>query len=189
MTATDRSAELLSRLLEGLLDDPRRLELDATPLPRRVNWRVKVSFNDAGKLCGKGGEHIKSLIVLVRLLGERHGEQWILEVLDPDQGERVENLPIPDAPAHLPGESLRLLYELLAEILTAPAVVKVTQTGGKPLVFNFEIRPANVQDYELLVTAVPVQRTELTPVAALGTLFRALGRQQGVSYRVEVPGR
>ena len=46
-----------------------------------------------------------------------------------------------------------------------------------------------IQDYERLVDPVPVGYESITPIAALGTLFRAFGRQQGVTFRVEVPAR
>ncbi len=187
MTNEDQKAELISRLIETLVDDPRRIELDAQTMPRRVNWRAKVDINDTGKLIGKKAAHLKSIRVLVCLMGQRFGEDWRFAVTDPDDAPRKEPRPIPPAENFNAGPACVFLKEILVAILDeSPEVDILCDSAGD---FTFRIRAKAIQDYERLVEPIPVGYDSLTPIAALGTLFRAFGRQQGVNFRVEVPSR
>lgn len=189
MTNEDQRAGLITRLIEALIDDPRKLELDARPMPRRVDWRAKVDINDTGKLIGKKAAHLKALRVLVALMGARYAEDWRFAVHDPDDGERVEREPIQMAGKNFnAGPMAVFLAEILQAVLDASPGVDIVTAPAEDA-FTFRIRPASVGDYERLVEPVPVGYDSLAPVAALGTLFRAYGRQLGANFRIEVPGR
>lgn len=189
MTNEDQRARLICRLVESIIDNSRALELEAQPMTRRVNWRAKVNVNDAGKLIGKKGAHLKSIRVLVGLMGQHFGEVWRFDVVDPDEAEIVEKDPIAPATAAL--YDTRPARELLVDVLETfcaerPGIVSEVNADAEIV---FTIQPKSVRDYETLVEGYNLGREQLTPVAALGTLFRAYGRQQGVTFRVEVPGR
>lgn len=188
MTNEDQRAPLIVRIIEAIIDDARSLELDTEPLTRRVNWRAKVNVNDAGKLIGKKGAHLKALRVLVGLMGQRFGEVWHVAVDDPDEGDIHEKPPIPMATDYKPAEALAFLVEILDAILTEKPSIGVAP-GVEPSEFLFVIWPTSVADFETLVKPYNLGREEIAPIAALGTLFRAYGRQQGVNFRIETPGR
>lgn len=194
MSNDGKRAPLIARLINGLIDQSDHLELEAVVLPRRVNWNAKVDINDAGKLIGKKAAHLYSLRVLLLLMGKRFGEEWRLTALDPDEAPRVESS-VPARPRDFnPSVAQDFLGQILDAILAEPAAVSVVRDSD-PLDFVFVIRAKSTADYEILVTKVMVGTVyksgpiELTPVAALGTLYRAYGRQQGVNFRVEVPSQ
>lgn len=186
MTNEDQRAPLIVRIIEAIIDDARSLELDTEPLTRRVNWRAKVNVNDAGKLIGKKGAHLKAIRVLVGLMGQHFGEVWHVSVDDPDEGPIHEKPPIEPAANYNPALASQFLLEILETFLADAPEIGVERAGDE---FLFVIRPRNVGDYEKLVEEYNLGREQLAPVAALGTLFRAYGRQQGVTLRIEVPGR
>lgn len=190
MTNDGRRAELIARLINGLIDDDQGLALEAVGLPRRVNWRAQVDINDTGKLIGKKAAHLYSLRVLITLMGARYGEDWRLEVLDPEEGERSERPPIPHAKNFDPAPLIELLSMILDAILAESATIQTERASkdGQD-VHLLRVQAKSMADYEKLVTAVIVGREQLTPVAALGTLFRAYGRQRGAHIWVEVPSK
>lgn len=191
-THEDERLELIEHLLTALINDPRKMTLEARVLPRRVNWRVKVDINDTGKLIGRQACHLKALRAIVFSLGARYGEDWRLDVDDPDDAERLPITRTPDAEAYDVAPALTLLREVLAALLQEVPYVEVQGAGSS---FNLKISAVLVQDYEALATPVPVERDprrpfeQMTPIAALGTLWRAIGRQGGASLTVEVPAR
>lgn len=191
MTHEDARRELIEALLTALIDDPRRLTLEARVLPRRVNWRAKVDINDTGKLIGQKASHIKALRAVVGALGSRFGEDWRLDVEEPDDGDRRPVVRTPDASSYDVAPALTLLRDVLAALLEAEAFVSVEGGGSS---YNLKVEAVLVQDYEVLATPVlcdydPRRPEQMTPVAALGTLWRAIGRQGGASLTVEVPSR
>lgn len=195
MTNEDTRRPLITRLINGLIDDERSLELDSVALVRRVNWRAKVDINDMGKVIGRQAAHLYSLRVLLNLMGAKFGEDWRLEVTDPDAGDRVDKGMVPAAKSYDPRPTRDLICEIMEATGHDAFTVEIqttTKSESSPdhrLEYKFIIRPATRSDLELLLTKVTVGRVELTPVAALGTIFRAYGRQQGVSFTIEVPNK
>lgn len=186
MIGHEKRVLLLVQLINGLIDQRARLELEAVALPRRVNWKAKVDINDTGKLIGKKAAHLFSLRVLIALMGKRFSEEWRLTVLDPDEGERLPSPPPPRPREFNPSLAQDFLGQVLDAMLDENPLI-IVERGPGALEFAFVIHCKSVSDYERLVTAIGVGREELTPVAALGTLFRAYGHQQGVAFRIEVP--
>lgn len=181
----DNSAGALERLISALLDDPRKLELDANRLPRRVNWRLRVDINDAGKVIGKKGAHVKALALVVSRLGDRLGEVWTLKVEDPEEGPRGEPRRDASPPDHFsPAADLELLSDLLACLVGRGFELDVVADGSADWVFR--VAAATFGEHEALVDKRQDEAGE-TLIGALGTLFRAVGRRQGVGYRVEIP--
>lgn len=190
MTNEDKRAELITKLIDCLIDDPRKTQLEARPMTRRVNWKAKVAINDTGKLIGKLGAHLKAIRVLVGLMGQRFGEDWRFAVEDPDDGERREPVRIERVAAYDPAPATAFLGEILGAILDEPAAINLTQDiSSAGCSYTFTIAARVIQDYERLVEPFAIGYEQLAPVAALGTIFRAYGRQQGVDFRVFVPGR
>lgn len=184
MTNEEQRYELVTQLIEGLIDDPRSLELSASTLPRRVNWRAKVDINDMGKLIGKQACHLYALRAIITAMGNRFQEDWKFQAVDPNEGPRADKPRVPRSPNVNMGPSMQFLMKILEAILATQADLEGEATADGFHRFKITIR--NPEDYQRLVTAVQVGRDTLTPIAALGTLFRAYGRQQGASFTVEV---
>lgn len=190
MTNNERRAPLIARLITGLIDDDKGLELEAVNLPRRVNWRAQVDINDTGKVIGKKAAHLYSLRVMITLMGARFGEEWRLEVMDPEEGERVNRPARPQDPNFDPAGLVDFLGQILDAILSENATIQAEPAEMDGLQGHLlRIHARAMKDYEILATAIPVGRETLTPVAALGTLFRAYGRQLGAHVWVEVPSK
>lgn len=189
---TDRAGDLILKLAEALVDDPRRVSMEASEMPRRINWQVKVDINDAGKLIGKHGSHLKAFGLVVRLMGEKGGEDWRLVHVPPDDGERMERAPS-ETPKHYdPTIASEILKESLELILEAAPVVSVDQHRNE---FTFTVRPILAQDFARLLDAVEITPARFNPArnaetlnlaSALGTLWRAYGRKEGVYFKVNV---
>lgn len=195
------SAELIVRLASALVDDARAVQVEMQPLTKRVNFLVKVDINDHGKLVGRRGAHLKALKLIVKLMGQRHGESWELRALDPDESDR-EDRPQAKAPdtydAH---DALALLCDVLIQILEEKHEVGFVEDPRNTFIFT--IKASVVQDYERLAVeqheVVPEKgdpsdgdyrpAETMTLVAALGTFWYAYGRRDGVRFRVIVLGR
>lgn len=189
MTNEDKRASLITSLIEALVDDPRRIELDARTMPRRVNWTTRVDINDTGKVIGTMASHLEALRCLISLMGIRYGEDWRFNVAEPEDGERVKKGRIPEAKNWNCQRAYTLLTEILDAVLDMPATVEIVQVPGAPSA-TFIVRASAIQDYERLAAAREIEDGKrIEPVSALGTLFRAIGRQQGARISIEVPSR
>lgn len=188
MSNDAKRADLIGSLILWLIDHPKRFFLQSTPFPRRVNWLAKVDINDIGKVIGKMSAHRDSLRCLIGLMGARYGEQWVFEAMDPEDGPRIDKPKIPFTPDYNPSPAQDFLGQILDAILNEPAAIEVTR-GPNAHDFKFVLRSKSMSDYKILVTTVAAGREPLAPVAALGTLFRAYGRQKGVNFTIEVPSQ
>ncbi len=74
----------LELVLRDLLDEPDLMELKRTEDDLGVLLEVKVSEGDMGKLIGKGGQTVKALRILLRLIGAKQNKRINLKVLDPE---------------------------------------------------------------------------------------------------------
>lgn len=186
MSNSLKREDLVARMIIALIDDVAALDLVANDLVRRCNWAVKVHINDVGKVYGKGGAHLDSLRVLLGMMGARYGEMWICNVDEPTPAARSDKSPIASNDDYNPSNEQNLLGEILDACLDEAPSIAVTRGPAKSA-FAFTINAVAEPDYKRLVTALPTVHGPLTPVAALGTLFRAYGRQKGVHFTVNVP--
>lgn len=189
MTNEETRFKLVTQLIEGLIDDPRSLELTTLSFPRRVNWRAKVSINDTGKVIGKKASHLHSLRAVIALMGARYQEDWKLAVEDPDDGERADKPRIPRSENIDIAPATMFLTAIMQAVLVDPTPITAELLGDNSE-YRFTILPQSDADYERLATAVPVGVGQaLTPIAGLGTLYRAYGRQQGAHFTINLPGK
>lgn len=76
--------EFLHYVLTNLLDEPEQMELRHSVDDLGVLLEVRVAEEDMGKLIGKGGQTVKALRVLLRLIGSKTNSRINLKVLDPE---------------------------------------------------------------------------------------------------------
>jgi uncharacterized protein len=75
--------EFLTFVLESIVEDKDALEIEGKIDELGVLLTVKVGDKDMGKLIGKGGQTVKSLRTLLRLLGGSEKQRINLKVLEP----------------------------------------------------------------------------------------------------------
>lgn len=73
----------LEYVLEALVDDKDQLHIEQTEDDLGVLLTVSVSEPDMGKLIGKGGQTIKALRTLLRIIGGNANKRVNLKVLEP----------------------------------------------------------------------------------------------------------
>lgn len=187
MTKEENAGAVLERLILSLLDEPRKAEVVPTRLPQRVNVVVRTDVNDFGKVAGKKGAHVRALRHVARMIGDRLGEVWTLaQDPNPTGGDRVWNQTDRTPPGrgeHSPTADAHLLAEILGAATGQTYAVNVA-AGDMAATWAFTVTPRDWAAHEALVDKGGPEGEAL--VASLGTLFRAVGRRQGVGYVVEV---
>lgn len=74
----------LRSVLEAIVDDRDQLKIEGSIDDLGVLLTVQVSENDMGKLIGKGGQTVKALRTLLRLLGGNAKQRINLKILEPN---------------------------------------------------------------------------------------------------------
>lgn len=186
----DAQVELIARLVGGMVDSPDEIVIAPTDSEDLsfVKWWVAVDSSDFGKLVGKRSTHRIALGLIISLMGKKHNAIWRLQIEYPD-ADRVNKPRIPRAETFDPLPTLALLHQTIAAIAEEPAHVTVTQAMefvDAVIVVTMKIAPRTRADEALLQETFEVSGENLTPLDALGTIFRAIGRQLGVAIKVEV---
>lgn len=75
--------EFLRIVLEALVEDPGQLVIDAREDELGILLTVSVSERDMGKLIGKGGQTVKALRTLLRIIGGNAQKRINLKILEP----------------------------------------------------------------------------------------------------------
>lgn len=148
----------------------------------RLDWILQPHARDFGAIIGARGSHLGALRLIAQKLGEEVSEHWRIE--SPDDGGRgpqfFKRVPVPEPDSHDSRPDERFLLELL-EGMKIPALV---QSGAAtPSGFLFKIKPNTREAQAALLDPDPEDRSD-NLLAALGTIFRAMGRRQGVRYEV-----
>lgn len=83
-TATDTPGlAFLKYVMQALVEDKEKLLIEGTIDEQGVLLTVQVSQKDMGKLIGKGGQTVKALRTLLRIIGSRTNHRINLKVLEP----------------------------------------------------------------------------------------------------------
>ena len=75
---------VLRSVLEAIVEDVDQLQINGTVDDLGVLLTVQVSENDMGKLIGKGGQTVKALRTLLRLIGGTAKQRINLKILEPN---------------------------------------------------------------------------------------------------------
>lgn len=183
---------IIERLLLAMVDNRRAVFLEANVLPGRVNWSFRVDVDDNGKIIGMDGVHLRAIQLVIELMGKGIGEQWVGNALDPLESHRNAPRRASTPETHSTVEDVRLLNELLVGLGVSAFV---SQQGNLAEGYTFQIAPSRHQDHHALLDLHEAiyrrnqkSRDPLNLIGALGTLFRSIGRRQGVRYKTGVPG-
>jgi predicted RNA-binding protein YlqC (UPF0109 family) len=87
MTVTNNTVpglDFLHFVLESLVEDKSELKVDGRLDDLGVLLTVQVSERDMGKLIGKGGQTVKALRTLIRVIGGNANQRINIKILEPD---------------------------------------------------------------------------------------------------------
>jgi predicted RNA-binding protein YlqC (UPF0109 family) len=73
----------LQYVLESLVEDKDQLHIEPTEDHLGILFTVRVSDRDMGKLIGKGGQTVKALRTLLRIIGGNTSQRINLKILEP----------------------------------------------------------------------------------------------------------
>jgi uncharacterized protein len=73
----------LRYVLESIVDDADQLHIDSKTDELGILLTVRVSDRDMGKLIGKGGQTVKALRTLLRIIGGNTQQRINLKILEP----------------------------------------------------------------------------------------------------------
>lgn len=73
----------LQYVMESLVEEKDELKIDGIIDDQGVLLTVQVSAKDMGKLIGKGGQTVKALRILLRIIGGNTNQRINLKVLEP----------------------------------------------------------------------------------------------------------
>ncbi len=74
----------LQFVLDALCEDKDQLAIEAKKDELGILLTVRASERDMGKLIGKGGQTVKALRTLLRIIGGNASERVNLKILEPD---------------------------------------------------------------------------------------------------------
>lgn len=187
MRNADHSSDLLRRLILAMLDEPEGLVVDVVEdLPKREIRILNAAEFDRRKIIGKDAAHIVALRYIAHRLGRGIDEQWNLVSRFPAMKPRGDGEPgrTPKPDRHSITPDLELITEILIALFAEPPSLAVKIGDGD---YVFQVTPMTQADAAALWAIDEFDHRELNLLTELGTLFRSIGRRQGVTYRVEDP--
>jgi len=75
--------EFLQYVLTALLEKPENITISETEDSLGTLFEITVDTDDMGKLIGKGGQTVKSLRTLLRMMGSKNEKRVNLKILEP----------------------------------------------------------------------------------------------------------
>ena len=90
-TGTIPGLEFLQYVLESLVEDHDELKVEGRIDDLGILLTVQVSPRDMGKLIGKGGQTVKALRTLIRVIGGNASQRINIKILEPD----IHSSPLP----------------------------------------------------------------------------------------------
>lgn len=83
-TNTIPGLDFLRFVLESLVDDREELIIEGRTDELGILLTVRVSERDMGKLIGKGGQTVKALRTLIRVIGGNANQRINIKILEPE---------------------------------------------------------------------------------------------------------
>lgn len=188
MTAPSKVSELLRALAGAFLAHPEELMVvHQEALDGACLFGMQGEKEDEPRLIGAGGTHVTAFSTLVAAMGDRRNLKWSFKlVTSPGRANPAPNPP-KDTLKHDPAPAMLLLSRVLKECLVGGFAVEISHGKGprRDLTYAFSIYLLDQRDYARMVHwTEPDGKMKL--IEAIGTLYRAIARSQGVRYELEV---
>ncbi len=78
----DRLQNLLVLLVRPIVDEPDRVEVEASESDTRVDLELRVAPDDIGKVIGRGGRTIRAIRTVLKAASVKVGKRVNVEVAD-----------------------------------------------------------------------------------------------------------
>ena len=78
----DRLQNLLVLLVRPIVDEPDKVEVEASESDTRVDLELRVAPDDIGKVIGRGGRTIRAIRTVVKAASVKVGKRVNVEVAD-----------------------------------------------------------------------------------------------------------
>lgn len=188
MTKTDLTTikELLRDIVAGFVEQPNAIQIAHQQAPGSCYWMLRVAPADDPKAIGKDGTHARALATLLAAWGDADGELHTFRLLN--NPERVEREPdkIRDVMEYNVEPRKELLERILCELGLDGFAIRTGPGNGArdTLTFELAVNVATMRDYTRLTQ--PRGETGVAIEAAIGTLFRAIARKDGVNISIAV---
>lgn len=180
--------KLIVDLVGSFVERPDKVTVNVLPYMDDVCFELESHLEDESRIVGQGGSHIKALVYLVDRMGKAHSRTFVLKFVTHGRfaGRRAQVKAVDDFD---PAECLRLLIEVM-KALELAVHVGVEQDGrtdnGQFLFFVFKIQALSYKVAQILFVPDDPEYSDRTVLAAIGTLYRAIARQNGVAFEIEV---
>lgn len=74
--------ELLTYIVQSLVDEPDKVQVDEHTTERETVFEVRLADGDMGKVIGRQGRIVRQIRVLMKAVGQRQGKKVSVEILD-----------------------------------------------------------------------------------------------------------
>lgn len=181
MTETDKIESLLRDLAGSFIAHPESLRIGRQTSQDGLSVYFGMSCHpqDEAKLVGRSGCHVDSLDYLVAELGRVRGQTWTFRLITPKSANGSKFEPAKETLSYDPEPAAALLRRLMAN-LNVPCTVSVGPGEGPRdrLSFVLTITVADEWLYSALMTPPLIE--------VIGTLWRAIGKFNGVRFQINV---
>lgn len=140
---------------------------------------------DDSRLVGYMGCHVKALTFLIEQVGKAQGKIFTFRLLTTENGPRPNYKPR-DVLDYDPLPARDILRRWLDALGVKDFSVAVNSPDGprRSLAFDFDI---TIKDFARAHSlTIPNAKEELFTIGALGTLFRAIGKQNGIRFQINL---
>lgn len=176
------TADFLQNVLSRIVHHPEDVQVIPTVFRGAVYWEIRANADDQPKLIGRGGTHIRALAFLVAEIGLASGEMYKLKLSEPEHGQRSPAVKPTTPTKYNPVHASKLLLDVTELIFGKDSCsITTTATGNE---FEFAIIMRDAADVPDLRTPYEADPYELTVIGALGTLWRAWAKKDGVEFTV-----
>jgi predicted RNA-binding protein YlqC (UPF0109 family) len=180
--------DLIRAIVAGIVAKEDAIEIASQPATGSCYWMMRVAPEDDSKAIGKDGAHARALALLIDAWGRAENEVHTFRLINNE--ERIERPP--DKPRDVMSFDTTPARELLSRVLSNLSLdgfaIDVGPGSGirDTLTFMFTIRVATDADHRELLRPRNGRGRENTLIAAIGTLFRAIARKNGVAFELVV---
>lgn len=178
---------LIRDIAAAFVDHPEQIDCRSQASEDAVYFAMRGALADEGKLVGAQGAHVDAMTLLVSEFGKSEGHTFGFLLMT--TGTRTDRPKAPErqASGHSPAPAQSLMVRILERIHIGGFDVSVAFSET----YVFTIKVNALQDYIKLTVSQPFKRPsgtqqEMSIVGALGTLFRAIARKEGVRYAISV---
>lgn len=181
-----KTQHLLRELISAFVEYPEALEVDVLHYEGEVVFEVRPHKTDESALLGARGCHVRSLQFLTMKIGEANDKRYLFNLLTTDGNNRVR---YPDRKSvFYDPEPARLLLLEIMKALGLPVFVSVERDEDETekLFFIFNIVTTDPKTNRFLLDKQQFGKGEIHLIEAIGKLFWAIAKKEGVGFHLEV---